>query len=205
MVPELTAQAFSTLIFLTDCSCSCWITGEGFCWGGATSLQAPPVPQRSSPSSKGVSSAARFSVQETVTLNSRDGVYPQSQDSHQFVQFMLGRGSKTDAYKNSDCTRSHVGSQENPCVPWPLTRWVVETTPGGGSEYGGGWIVGSGCQIQNAVRSWDGEDTSATAGDSKEVVAAEKTLWGKWEIIFGLFCGNQQDVTGDGKGETCCC
>lgn len=36
----------------------------------------------------------------------------------------------------------------------------------------------SGCQVQNAVSSWDGEDTSASSGDSKEGVAAEKALRG---------------------------
>lgn len=117
---------------------------------------------------------------------------------------MSGRSSKTDACKNSDCTRSRRGSQESPCPPRPLTRWAAETTPAEGSGYSGGWTGCSGCGVQNEVISWDGEDTSPSSGDSKEVVAAEKTLGGEPEIIFGLFCGTRQDITGDGKETSCC-
>lgn len=47
-------------------------------------------------------------------------------------------------------------------------------------------MVGSGCQVQNAVSSWDGEDASARSGDSREVVATAKTLWGNGRCIRAL-------------------
>lgn len=133
-------EVFLAFLLPVDCAFAHLRVGEGSCQGGATSLQTPPPCPRGAPRVSAwlpcLLSGDSYSKHWGWCLSSGPGL-------HQFVQFMLGRDSKTGAYKNSDCTRSR---QKDPRVPRPRTRWAVGTTPGGGLGCGEGWRVCSDSQ-----------------------------------------------------------
>lgn len=95
---------------------------------------------------------------------------------HQFVQFMLGRGSKTGAYRNSGCIPSRQGDPRVPSPArggwwgppqqelWGLLGAALALSPQGTEQLG-----------------WGGHVWTLQGGGGRA-----KSPWRDWERIFGL-------------------
>jgi len=88
------------------------------------------------------SAGASFALQRDSSSKQRGWCLPSGPGLRQFVQFMLGRGSKTDASKNSGCVRSRMGSQETLVSLGPSPDgWQRPPQEGGRGMAGlGGWL-----------------------------------------------------------------